>query len=395
MNPTEPNKRHHTLMHFSVVLSLWMVGCDKAPSGPQAAPSAPLVTVGKVEELMMIEQEDLSGRVESVESVEIRPRVSGYITEVRFQSGQLVRKGDVLFVIDPRPFRAALQKAKADLDQMRVRQGWAKRDSDRATSMLADKAISQEEADLRSNRLAEASASLSSMEASVSIAELNTEYSEVRSPIDGRVSRALVTLGNNVSGVDGFNTLLTTVVSLDPIYVYSDISEPILRKLQRLGLPRPSSDAGENRLAVRMGLADETGYPHIGWVESIDNRLDSSSGSILLRTQFPNPEGTLTPGLFARLRLPTSENKRVMLVAESAVGTDLSQKYVLTLTSSNTAAYRPVKLGALIEGKRVVREGLSVGEPILINGIQRVRPGSPVTVEASKASMEGGQQTRR
>ncbi len=340
----------------------------------------PPVTVAPPEQRELVEHEELSTRLDAVESVEIRPRVSGYLAEIRFDAGQRVHKGDILFAIDPRAFEATLQRAEADLAQARARNEWSQRDAQRAANLLAQKTISSEEADQRRTHLQETAAALASAEAAVASARLNLEYSKVRSPIEGRVSRALVTVGNNVSGVDGFNTLLATVVSIDPIYGYSNVDERTLVRLQSLhgqsGLPTNAT----GRIEVQLAVPDARKLERTGTVESFDNHVDPSTGSILLRTVFPNPDGDLLPGLFARVSLPVSARHPVLLVPETALGTDQSQRFVLTLSKTNTVEYRAVRLGNAIDGKRVVTDGLKPDDLVIVNGggTARVRPGMPV-----------------
>jgi RND family efflux transporter MFP subunit len=360
-----------------LALTLLFAGCSKPPQA--AAPPPPTVTLGAVEQREIVEYDEFTGRLDAVESVEIRPRVSGYLQEVRFQSGQLVKKGDVLFVIDPRTRKATLDRAEAELLRAQAQAEVAERDATRADQLLASKTISPEEADQRIWNGKQAKAALLSAQAARESARLDLEFCEVRSPIDGRVSRALVTVGNNVSGVDGFTTLMTTVVSVDPIYAYSAVDETTLLKFQRLLRDKKLATDAQGRIAVEMRLGDETDFPHKGYLESLDNRLDPASGSIALRTVFPNADGKLMPGLYARVRIPGSALEPVLLISENAVGTDQNQKFVLTLATNGTVAYRPVQLGAVVEGKRVVRSGLKAGEEIVVNGLMRVRPGMPVT----------------
>ena len=357
--------------------ALLIAGCSKAPQA--AAPQPPAVTVAPVEQREIVQYDEFTGRLDAVDSVEIRPRVSGYLQEVRFQSGQLVKKGDVLFVIDPRTRKATFDRAEADLLRAQAQSEVAERDSNRADQLLASKTISPEEADQRIWNGKQAKAALMSAQAAKESARLDLEFCEVKSPIDGRVSRALVTVGNNVSGVDGFTTLMTTVVSVDPIYSYSAVDEPTLLKFQRLLRDKKLTPDDQGRVAVEMRLGDETDFPHKGYLESIDNRLDPASGSIALRTVYPNADGKLMPGLYSRVRIPGSALEPVLLISESAVGTDQNQKFVLTLSPTNTVEYRPVQLGAVVDGKRVVRSGLKAGEEIVVNGLMRVRPGMPVT----------------
>lgn len=357
-------------------------GCHAQPSaGPGGAPPPPAVTVAPVEERELVEHEEVVGRTDAVDSVEIRPRVSGYIQEVRFQAGQKVKKGEVLFVIDPRTRQAAFERAEAELRRAQSSLDNAQAEAARAERLLGTKAISKEESDTRAWKLADAQAALLAAQAARESARLELEFCEVRSPIDGRVSRALVTPGNNVSGVDGNTTLLTTVVSVDPIYVLSDVDEATALRFKRLAQQQGLERDAQGRVAVEMGLADEPNFPRPGFVESVDNRLNPETGSILVRMSFPNPDELLIPGLFVRARIPVGRPQKTLLISDRAIGTDQSQKFVLTLTTTNTLAYRPVKIGPAVDGKRVIREGLQAGEKVVVNGLAKVRPGMPVVPE--------------
>ena len=350
------------------------IGCGKAGAKQQMPP--PSVTVAPVEQKEIVEWGEFTGHTEPVDSVEIRARASGYIQEVRFQSGQLVKKGDVLFVIDPRPYQAAFDQRQAEFDQ-------AKSEFDRTETLLQNNAISKEEADARKARYEEAKANLDS-------ARLDLEFTRVRAPIDGRVSRALLTEGNYVSGNAGSASLLTTVVSVGPVYVYADMDENSLLKFNNLIADKEMETNPDGKIPVQLQLSDETNFSHEGYVESLDNQLNPDTGSILVRAVFPNLDGQIVPGLFARIRIPLSNRHPAMLVDERAIGTDQSQKFVLTLTSSNTVAYQPVGLGAFIDGKRIVESGLNPGEKIVVNGLERVRPGMPVTPETQAVAQSSG-----
>lgn len=369
-----------------ISLAALLAGCNRPDARPAQAP--PAVTVRSVERREVIEWDEFTGRTEAVESVEVRPRVSGYIQEVKFQSGQLVKKGDVLFVIDPRWHQAEFDRRRAETEQARVRRDNAKREADRTPQLLANKAISIEEADARQARRLEADAAFLAAQAALDSARLDLEYTEVRAPIDGRVSRALLTEGNYVSGVAGATTLLTTLVSVDPIYVYADIDEHSLLKFNALARSKKLETNGDGRIPVELQLADESGFSHQGHIESFDNRLDPQTGSILLRAVFPNADGRILPGLFARIRVPLSDRHPALLVDERSVGTDQAQKFVLTLTPSNTVAYRSVQLGPLIDGQRLVRSGVEAGDKVVVNGLQRVRPGMPVTAQEAVADWQ-------
>ncbi|MDB6077090.1 MAG: rane protein [Akkermansiaceae bacterium] len=352
-------------------------GEEKAPA-PAGPPAGPAVTVSAVERRTLTDHRELLGRVEAVESVEIRPRVSGHIDEVKLVSGQIVEKGDVLFQIDPRWYKAQFDLATAAVEKAKVRIEITEKDSKRSQSLLGVKAISIEQADTRESLLAEARADLLAAQANLDTARLDLEHTEVRSPIKGRVSRALVTAGNLVSGVPGGGTLLTTVVSTGEAYVYADVDETTaltFEKLKRAGaLPNENG-----KIPVDMQLSDEADYPHHGYIESANNRLDAGTGTLVYRMVFPNTDDKLVPGLFARVRLPVSAPQSTLLVSERAIGTDQSQKFVFTVGADNTVAYKSVKLGPVIDGKRVIRDGLQADERVIVNGLQRVRPGAVVT----------------
>ena len=375
------------LFHISVLgAALLATGCRPASNATQPPP--PAVTVAPVEQREIVEWGEFTGRSAAVDSVEVRPRVSGYIQEVRFQSGQLVRKGDVLFVIDPRWHQATFDQRQAEEAQAQAHLDNARREAERTSQLLANNAISVEEADARRSRQLEAKAALAAAQAALDFARLDLEYTLVRSPIAGRVSRALLTEGNYVSGIAGAATVLTTVVSVDPVYVYADIGENSLLQFNALALARKLGTDEHGRVPVAMELADETNFPHEGIIESFNNQLDPGTGTILLRATFPNADGRIVPGLFTRIRVPLSKRHVALLVAERAIGTDQAQKYVLTLTSTNTVAYHAVELGPAIEGKRVIRSGLQGNEEIVVNGLQRVRPGMPVAPQPELAAGE-------
>src|SRR6266568_7625894 len=303
---SQPNFFRLTVPSLAMASALLLsVGCGRQLA--EQGPSPPVVTVAPVERQELIEWDEFTGRTEPVESVEVRPRVSGYIQEVRFQSGQLVRKGDVLFVIDPRWHQAEFDRRQAEFEQARVRLDNARREAERTPQLLANKAISTEESDARQARYQEAKAALLAAQAALDSAKLDLEYTQVHAPIDGRVSRALLTEGNYVSGVAGANTLLTTIVSVDPIYVYADIDENSLLKFNALAQARKLETNGAGRIPVELQLADERDFPHRGFIESFDNHLNPNTGSILLRAVFPNADGRVVPGLFARIRVPLSE----------------------------------------------------------------------------------------
>src|SRR5437867_7624767 len=306
-------------LNLCLVLGAMLVlfaGCSpraaKQPPPPHTLPATP------PERRDVIEWEEFTGRTEAVESVEVRPRVSGYIQEVRFQSGQSVRKGDVLFVIDPRWHQAEFDRRQAEFDQAKVRLENAKREADRTPQLLASKAISTEESDARQARYQEAKAALLAAQAALDSAKLDLEYTQVRAPIDGRVSRALLTEGNYVSGVAGSTTLLTTIVSVHPIYVYADIDENSLLRFNALSQAHKLETNGAGKIPVELQLADERDFPHRGYIESFDNHLNPTTGTILLRPVFRNAAARALPGLFARIRVPWSDRHPLFLFADRA-----------------------------------------------------------------------------
>lgn len=374
---------HQVITALAAGTAVWL-GSGCRPKGGTAHPGQmppAVVTVAPVQEQELVEWEEFTGRTAAIENVEVRSRVSGHIDAVKFQSGQLVRKGDVLFQIDSRSQQAEFDRRAADYEQARVKLATAEREAKRTAQLLATKAISAEEADQREARFQEAGAALLSAGAARNFAKLDLDYSVVRSPIDGRVSRAMVTEGNYISGAAGMATLLTTIVSVDPIHVYADVDENSLLKFNALTRANKISSGPDGRVPVELELADEANFPHRGFLESFDNKVDANSGSIILRATFPNPDGRVVPGLFARIRIPASERHSVTMIDERAIGTDQAQKFVLTLSPTNTAEYRAVKLGPLVNGRRIVREGLKPGEQIVVNGLAKVRPGMPVQAQ--------------
>jgi multidrug efflux system membrane fusion protein len=370
-----------TALGTTLVLS---TGCDH--SAAEQPPTLPTVTVAPVAQQRIVEWDEFTGRTEAVQMVEVRPRVSGHIQEVRFHSGQLVREGDVLFVIDPRWHQAEFDLREARYEEARVRLENARREAGRMEQLLASRAISTEEAESREARFQEARAALLAAEAARDTSKLDLDHTRVRAPIDGRVSRELKTAGNYVSGVAGAGTVLTTIVSVDPIHVYADVDENSLLKFNDLLRSQRTDGHPDSGVPVELQLADETGFPHRGRIESFDNRLDPTSGSILLRAVFPNPDGRIVPGLFARIRVPLSAEYPATLIEERAVGTDQDRKFVLTLTETNTVEYRPVELGPVVDGRRIVRSGLKAGERVVVNGLQHVRPGMPVNPQTEVAN---------
>ncbi|MGH7510522.1 MAG: efflux RND transporter periplasmic adaptor subunit [Gemmatimonadales bacterium] len=357
-------------------------------SKPAAPPPPPAVTVATVPERDITEWDEFTGRLEAVDAVEIRPRVSGYIRRVAFDEGNGVRKGQILFEIDPRPYQAELARAEAELERARSGAALAAKEVERAGHLVAMQAISREEFDSRTSAEAQGGASVRAAEAAVATARLNLGWTRVRSPITGRVGRAEVTPGNLVHAGPPDATLLTTVVSVDPIYAYFEGDEQTYLKYAALARNGSRPNSRYSRSPVYLGLANEEGFPHKGFVDFVDNQLNPQAGTIRFRAVFSNKDHLFTPGLFARIRLVGSGTYPAKLVLDRAVGTDQDKKFVLVLKPDSTVDYRSVQLGRLVDGFRVISSGLEPGEQIVINGLQRVRPGMKVAPTTAPMTLE-------
>ena len=371
-----------TAVALALAATMTLTGCgSNAAAQAAAAPPPPQVDVAQVVSRQVTEFDEFTGRFEAIQRVEIRPRVSGYISSVNFTEGREVKKGDVLFVIDPRPYEATFKHAKAQLDQAHSQATLAKSERERATKLLQSHAISQEEWDSRVASLEQADANVEAAQAALDSAALDLSFTRVTAPIDGRISRALITLGNLVTAGQ---TELTTLVSLDPIYVRFDGDEQAYLKYIKIArdaaqAKSKTNEAGTTGSEVMVGLANEGGYPHQGVMVFVDNELDPATGTIRGRAKLDNHDRAFTPGLFARVKLMGSNQYNALLINDSAVGTDQTVRYVLVVGADNKVEYRPVKLGPIIDGLRVVTDGVKAGETIVVSGLQRVRPGSPVT----------------
>ncbi len=393
------NRSQIVLTLTSTALSLGLfsvVGCKPAQEQASAAnvapaaaaPPPPPVSVAAVIERDVKEYDEFTGRLEAAQQVAVRPRVSGYIKSINFREGAEVNKGDILFVIDPRPYEADLKRAQAELASARSRAELTGLRLKRAEELMRDKFVSKDNLQERQSEQREAQAQIRAAQAAVEQMRLNVEFSVVRAPISGRVSKAEVTVGNLVNSGPPDGTLLTNIVSLDPIYAYFEGDEQIYLKYVALARAGERASAREVRNPIFMGLANEQGFPHEGQMDFVDNQLDPKTGTIRARAVFSNKERLFTPGLFARLKLVGSGTYKALLVNDRTVGTDQSQKFVLAVGQNNTVEYRPVKLGPMVDGLRVVREGLKPGELIVMaNVMARVRPGMPISPQ--KVPMEG------
>jgi len=359
----------------AVAIELSVTGCRKQAASQ--TPPPPVVSVVQPVARDVIEWDDYIGRLESPETVEVKARVSGYLNKVHFKEGKEVKKGDLLFTIDPRPYKAEFDHADAEYQRAISQTELAKNDFERAKRLIATKAISEEDYDTKSKTYTAAQAAVMSAKAATDSARLNLEFTEVRAAIDGRISRALVTEGNLISGgVSGAGaSLLTTLVSLDPLYCYGDADERAILKYIRLSKEGKRESARDKEIPAEMQLADETGFPHKGYMDFVDNRVDPNTGTLRARGVFPNADHSLAPGFFARLRIPGSGKYPALLIPDRAVGSDQSQKFVYVVNAEKKVEFRPVKTGPLIDGLRIVSDGLKAGEQVIVEGLMSVRPG--------------------
>lgn len=351
-----------------------LAGASKPAQQAQNALPLREITVSQPVQRNTIEWDEYTGRFDAVEAVDVRARISGYLTEVKFTDGQEVKAGDLLFQIDPRPFERVLDQAKAQLDEARVRVSNASLDVERGRPLLKTAAISKKTFDDRENILREASAGVKVAEARVKTAELELSFCRITAPISGRISRTLVTRGNFVSGGgnESGNTILTTIVTQDPIYIYFDVSENNALKYQRLAGGKGT--AGMLGASVGVSLPDEQGFPHTGRLDFLENRLDAGTGTLRARAVVPNREGLFSPGMFARVRLQGSPEYEALLLPDEAIGTDQATRFVYVVDTNDIPQRRTVELGPLIDGLRVVRKGIGRDDWIVIRGQQRVLP---------------------
>jgi multidrug efflux system membrane fusion protein len=364
---------------MAATAGLLATACQKsAPGQAGGPPPAPPVTVNQPVLKEVVEWDQYQGRIEAVDSVEVRARVNGYLQSVNFKDGAEVKQGDLLLVIDPRPYQAELDRAEADLLQAQTRFELASNDMARAGRLLKAKAISEEEADSRAKAEREAAAAIQSSVASVEMAKLNMEYTGVTAPISGRIGRKMITQGNLVNGNQGESTLLATIVSMDPIYCYFDVDEGAILKYQQLARDGKQDDLIGGRVRCEIELGNETGFPHKGLLDFVDNRVDPATGTLRVRGLFPNPDRVLQPGFFVRAQVPGSSKYPALLIPDQAVGTDQSQKFVFIVDDKDTVQYAPVTLGPLVDGLRVVRAGLHSNDWVVVNGLMTIRPGAKV-----------------
>ena len=380
-----------TMLASAVAALALLSGCGRSGAGDAHAsngpPPAPEVQVAEVALQAIRPWDEFNGRIDAVESVQLRSRVSGYIERIAFVEGQEVKKGQLLFVIDQRPYRASLASAQAQLERARAAAGLAQTQDQRARQLVAENAVSREEADTRAATLAQATAQVRAAEAELAIARLQLDFTEVRAPITGRASRALLTVGNMAQADQ---SVLTTLVSQDPVYVYFDADEHSFLRYQKAGLSGPGR-------AVRVALVGDSGFAHAGTLDFSDNQLQPGTGTMRLRARLANPDRMLTPGLFARVQMQSGPQRQeaepqALLIDDKAVLTDQDRKYVYVVGEGNLAERRDLTLGRMVDGRRLVEKGLAAGDRLVVGGVQRIYyPGMPINPRPVAAAAAAAQ----
>ena len=381
--PPRPPRNRVLAVGTALVLAMALAGLAFTLQSPQvhadalpATPAATPVSVATVAHTEVATWDEFSGRLEAVERVDLRARVAGTVQSLHFREGALVRKGDLLVTIDPASYAADVERAEAQVVAAEARQSFTRSELDRAQRLLDERAIAQREHDERANAHREAQANLRAAQAALQSARLNLSWTQVRAPVAGRAGKIEITVGNLVSAGPGA-PVLTTLVSVSPIYASFDADEQVVSRALR-DLPAGGNRSQIDRIPVQMGTAAHVDTPLLGRLQWVDNQVDAKSGTVRVRAQFDNHDGTLMPGQFARLRMGQVKRSTALLVSERAVGTDQDKKFVIVVDAQNKAEWRQVTLGANVNGLRIVTSGLQGGERIVVNGLQRVRPGMEV-----------------
>ena len=377
-----------TLLLFVTLLS----ACDQQAAQQPMEMPAPQVTVATPLVKEVTDWDEFTGRIYAVESVEVRPRVSGYLQAIHFVEGAIVNKGDLLYVIDPRPYQAILDQARADVTRAKASLDLAENDLARAEHLYKSRAISEEEVDSRRNKKREAVASLEAARAAINEAELDVEFTHIKSPITGRISRTRITAGNLVTGGDFESTLLTTIVSLDPVYVYFNADEQAVLHYTRMDMAGVRKSSRVNPNPVFLRLADEEEYLHKGKMDFVDNQIDLATGTMRARAIVDNPDYLLVPGMFADVRLLGEGPYEALLIPDTAINNDQTIRFVYVLGENNTVERKQIKPGRMFEGLRVIRDGLKPDDRVIINGTQRVRAGMQVNPETDTIKTSAEQQ---
>ncbi|WP_288400464.1 efflux RND transporter periplasmic adaptor subunit [uncultured Acinetobacter sp.] len=350
---------------------LFQENADAKATPTASAPPAATVDVASVVTQTITDWQEYSGRLEAIDQVDVRPQVSGKLIAVHFKDGSLVNKGDLLFTIDPRPFEAELNRAKAQLASAEAQVTYSSANLGRNQRLIQSNAIAHQELDQAENEARSANANLQAAKAAVETARLNLEYTRITAPVSGRISRAEVTVGNVVSAGNGAQ-VLTSLVSVSRLYASFDVDEQTYLKYI-------SNQRNSAQVPVYLGLANESGFSREGYISSIDNNLNTTSGTIRVRATFDNPKGVMLPGLYARIRLGGGQPRAAILISPTAIGVDQDKRFVVVVDAKNQTAYREVKLGAQQDGLQIINSGLQVGDRIVVNGLQRIRPGDPVS----------------
>lgn len=357
-----------------------MGGCHK-PAPSQRAATPPKVTVAKPLTKELIEWDEFTGRLAPVESVEVRARVSGYLQSTHFTEGTEVKQGDLLFVIDPRRYEAEFARANAELARAKAALELATAEAERAAKLVQTRSISAEEADVKAKTRVQAVASLEGAQAELEMAKLELDFTRVTAPIAGRIGRKQVTEGNLITGGPQAATVMTTIVALDPIYCYFDVDERSALKYRELVRQGRRPSALFTKIPAQMGLANETGFPHEGVIDFVDNEISATTGSIRARGVFPNKDRLMAPGFFARVRFEGSGKYEAMLVRDVAIGSDQGQPFVFVVAADGKVTQRHIETGPLEDGLRIIRRGLSPEDRVVINGLMSIRQGAAVQAE--------------
>ncbi|MCX7313623.1 MAG: efflux RND transporter periplasmic adaptor subunit [Alphaproteobacteria bacterium] len=369
-----------------VLLAPVLVACGQSPAPGGGPPPAPTVTVAKPVERGLTERDEYVGRFVAVDSVEIRPRVSGYLDQIHFRDGQMVKQGDLLFTIDKRPYQNAVDQARGTLAQSKANLGFAEADLERAKLLVKDRTITEQVFDQRTQGFRSATASVAANEASVRQAELDLAFTELRAPVAGRIGDRRVSPGNLVTGGTGTTTMLANIVSMDPIRFEFTMDEASYLRYERLSGSGKEMTGRDGGVLVGLKLLDEKDFSRNGSMDFVDNAIDRSSGTIRGRAVFSNPNGMLTPGMFGRIRVPGSPTYNALLLPDAAIGTEQVRKFVLVVGPDNTALQKYVTLGPVTDdGLRIIRDGITADDRVVVNGLMRVRPGQKMNPQEQGA----------
>jgi RND family efflux transporter MFP subunit len=385
-NVAHLNMNHPVLWVTIAAISVLSAGCGPPTTSKSAAPITPAVSIANPIPRRVNEWDEFTGRLASPETVEVRARVSGYVDKIHFKEGGDVKQGDLLVTIDPRPYQASVDRLMADVGAARARAELARGEAKRGEGLAATKAISTDTYETRVKTAVQAEESVHSAEAALKSAQLDLEFTEVRAPITGRISNARVTAGNLVTGGNtSSTTVLTTIVSLDPLYCYFDGDETSALRYRQLHREGKRVSALFEAIPAEMALANEHGFPHQGAVDFVDNQVNPATGTIRARAVFANPDKLMAPGFFARVRIPGMGEYDAVLVRDSAISSDQGRLFALTVDEHNQTVYRPIKTGPIVDGLRVVREGLNASDRVIVGGLMTARPG--VTVQPQLVAM--------